>query len=107
MIKSLQIQENVPLAPYTTLGIGGNARLFVRAETEEQVIAAVKFAEENEFQLFVLGGGSNVLVADRGFDGLVLQIAVAGIKTVDPKPSNRKNAKPETRNSKLFLETHL
>ncbi len=67
------------LAPLTTLKIGGAARFFVRAETENQVVAAFNFAEENGFDIFVLGGGSNLLVSDEGFDGLVLQIALRGI----------------------------
>ncbi len=78
--KSLKIEENVPLAPLTTLKIGGAARFFVFAETENQVAEAFQFAEENGFDLFVLGGGSNILIADEGFDGLVLQIALKGIE---------------------------
>lgn len=78
--KGWKIKENVPLAPLTTLKIGGAARFFVFAETEDQVVEAFHFAEENGFELFVLGGGSNVLIADEGFDGLVLQIALKGIE---------------------------
>jgi len=77
--KSVKILENVPLAPLTTLKVGGAARFFVRAETEKQVREAVDFAEDNDFDLFILGGGSNILVSDEGFDGLVLQIALKGI----------------------------
>lgn len=80
MKTSISVQENVSLAPLTTLKIGGNARFFVRAETELQVSAAFDFAAENDFELFVLGGGSNVLVADEGFNGLVLQIALKGVE---------------------------
>lgn len=78
--KSLKILENVPLAPLTTLKIGGAARFFALAEDEAHVLSAFNFAEENGFDLFVLGGGSNVLIADSGFDGLVLQIALKGIE---------------------------
>ena len=78
--KSFTVQENIPLASYTTLKIGGAARFFVCAETERQVIEAFEFAGKNEFDIFILGGGSNVLVADEGFDGLVLQIALKGIE---------------------------
>ncbi len=77
--QKLKINENVPLAPLTTLKIGGAARFFVRAETENQVKEAIEFADEHNFDVFVLGGGSNILVADKGFDGLVLQIALPGI----------------------------
>ncbi len=79
MKNSISVRENIRLADYTTLKIGGAARFFVRAETETQVVEAFNFAENNEFDIFVLGGGSNVLIADDGFDGLVLQIALMGI----------------------------
>ena len=70
------IRENVPLAPLTTLGVGGPARYFVEAATEAEVIEAVEWARSRELPLFVLGGGSNVVVADAGFTGLVLKIAL-------------------------------
>jgi len=76
---SISVRENIRLADYTTLKIGGAARFFVQAETERQVVEAFNFAEKNEFDIFVLGGGSNVLIADEGFDGLVLQVASKGI----------------------------
>lgn len=80
MSTSIKIEENIPLAQYTTFQIGGNARFFIKAETEDQVVEAFNFAEEHEFELFVLGGGSNVLISDEGFDGVVLQIALKGIE---------------------------
>jgi UDP-N-acetylmuramate dehydrogenase len=82
---SISIQENVPLAPFTTLKIGGKARFFVSAESEGEVIAAFDFAKGNDLALFVLGGGSNVLIADAGFDGLVLQVAPKGISSAQEK----------------------
>ena len=77
---SLQILENVPLAPLTTLKIGGPARFFVVARTESDVIDAFRHAGANGLDLFILGGGSNLLVADEGFDGLVIQIALKGVE---------------------------
>lgn len=74
-----EIQQNIPLAPFTTLKIGGPARFFLKAETEEQVVEAFEFAAQSELDVLVLGGGSNVLISDRGFDGLVVQIALEGI----------------------------
>jgi UDP-N-acetylmuramate dehydrogenase len=73
----LQLQENVPLAPFTTLRIGGSARFFCEVTTEADLVAAVQFARERNLPLFVLGGGSNLLVSDTGFDGLVLHMAIA------------------------------
>jgi len=73
------ILENVPLAPMTTLGVGGPARYFFEAHSEQQVRDALIFARERDLQLFVMGGGSNLLVSDSGFAGLVLKIGLLGI----------------------------
>ena len=75
----LKISENISLAPFTTLGIGGPARWLAEAETEEDVAEAVFWAREHGLQLFVLGGGSNLLVSDAGFRGLVLRVGLKGI----------------------------
>ncbi|HEV2576908.1 MAG TPA: UDP-N-acetylmuramate dehydrogenase [Acidobacteriaceae bacterium] len=76
----MKIQENVALGPLTTLGVGGPARFFAVAETEADVAEAVRRAEERRLPLFVLGGGSNLLVSDAGFPGLVVQIGIRGIR---------------------------
>ena len=73
------IQENVPLAPFTTLQVGGPARYFAEATSEDDVRDTVEFARTKGLSLFVLGGGSNLLVADAGWPGLVLKLAIAGI----------------------------
>lgn len=76
----MQLQEQVYLAPYTTFGIGGPARWFVEASTEEDVLEAVAFSRDHNAPLFVLGGGSNLLISDTGFPGLVLHIGLRGIE---------------------------
>jgi UDP-N-acetylmuramate dehydrogenase len=76
----MQIQEDVALAPLTTLGVGGRARFFVHAETSEDVESALRFANDKKLALFILGGGSNVLISDSGWPGVVLQIAISGIE---------------------------
>ena len=81
MLTGLQIREEIPLAPLTTFGIGGPARYFVEAKSEEEIVEAVLWAREHSVPLFVLGGGSNLLVRDAGFAGLVLKIAVMGVET--------------------------
>jgi UDP-N-acetylmuramate dehydrogenase len=75
----MQFLEDVPLAPYTTFQIGGPARWFAEAASEDDIAAGVAFACERQLPLFVLGGGSNLLVSDSGFSGLVLRIALRGI----------------------------
>lgn len=73
------IREQVLLAPMTTLGVGGRARYYLRATTAADVEAGVIWARERELPLLVFGGGSNLLIADEGFDGLALHNAVRGI----------------------------
>ena len=73
------IRENVRLAPYTTLRIGGIARYFADITDEDQLREALHFAEKNSLPVLVLGGGSNVLIADVGFSGVVLHIVNEGI----------------------------
>ena len=73
------LQENVPLAPLTTMKVGGPARYFVEALTTDDVREAVVYAKSLKLQLFVLGGGSNLIVSDAGWPGLVLKIAIPGI----------------------------
>jgi UDP-N-acetylmuramate dehydrogenase len=76
----LNIQENIPLAPFTTFGVGGSARYFVEAHSESEVREALEFASAKRLSLFVLGGGSNLVVADAGWPGLVVKVALMGVE---------------------------
>jgi UDP-N-acetylmuramate dehydrogenase len=76
----MQVLEHVPLAPLTTLQVGGPARYFATATTAAEVQQAVHWARSRQLPLFVLGGGSNLVVADAGFPGLVLKIAIGGVE---------------------------
>jgi UDP-N-acetylmuramate dehydrogenase len=76
----VRVEENKELAALTTFGIGGPARWFVRAMAEADVAEAVAWASGRGVPTFTLGGGSNLLVADSGFDGLVLQVGIKGIR---------------------------
>jgi UDP-N-acetylmuramate dehydrogenase len=73
------LQENIALAPLTTMGVGGPARFFVEAFLVQEVQEAVHHAKSRGFPLFVMGGGSNMVVADAGWPGLVLKVSVTGI----------------------------
>ena len=73
------VREQVMLAGYTTLGVGGPAARFVDAGTDEQVIAEVREADATGEPVLVLGGGSNLVVADEGFPGTVVHVATSGV----------------------------
>src|SRR5438046_5464890 len=81
--EGLQLREQVPPAPYTTLGLGGEARYFVECGSEEAVRAAVTTAADGRLPVYVLGGGSNVVFLDSGFPGLVLRITIGGVEFRD------------------------
>jgi UDP-N-acetylmuramate dehydrogenase len=72
-------ENDVPLAPLTTLGIGGPAKFFARAESVDDVREALAFADAEKLPLLVLAGGSNVLIPDEGFAGVVVHIDLRGI----------------------------
>lgn len=73
--KKLNWSENVDLRGLTTFRIGGPARYYFRAETEEDLIEALKQAREVSLPVFILGGGSNILFSDQGYPGTVIQLA--------------------------------
>lgn len=81
----MEIRENVILAPYTTFRIGGPARFFCEVESREDLKSALKFSKEKNLQVFVLGGGSNILVSDKGFSGLVVKMGIKGLEFKDEK----------------------
>lgn len=74
------LQENVSLAPLTTFSIGGPARFLVEAKSRAEVEEAVALAQQRDLPLFILGGGSNLLISDSGWPGLVLKIGITGIE---------------------------
>ena len=77
---ALTVREQVMLAAYTTLGVGGPAARFVDAGTDDQVIAEVRDGDASGEPVLVLGGGSNLVVADEGFPGTVVHVATSGVK---------------------------
>jgi len=70
----MNIQENVALSSYTTFRIGGPARWFTHVQSEEEIRQAIRFSLSKNVRFFILGGGSNVLISDSGFDGLVIHL---------------------------------
>ncbi len=74
MTSALDIKRDVILKPYTTMKCGGPARFFAEPDSEDSVGEAFSFAKKEGLPVLVLGAGSNVLISDKGFDGLVIRI---------------------------------
>ena len=79
----MNFQENVLLKDYATLQIGGRARYFTVVKSEVDLREALTFSKSRKLPIFVLGGGSNVLISDKGFYGLVIKNEIKGIKFID------------------------
>ena len=73
MMKIANLQKNILLAPYTTYKVGGSADYFVEVKNSEELINAITEARKNNIDYFILGTGANILVADKGFRGLVIK----------------------------------
>jgi len=74
-----RLKQDVPLASHTTFGIGGKADLFYPARKPEELVCAIRMAQKLKLRFFLLGGGSNILVSDSGFRGLVIRNACQDI----------------------------
>ncbi|MFE4060248.1 UDP-N-acetylmuramate dehydrogenase [Streptomyces sp. NPDC059096] len=74
----MHVLHDAPLAPLTTFRLGGPAARLITAVTDDEVIAAVREADDAGTPLLVIGGGSNLVIGDRGFDGTALRIATQG-----------------------------
>lgn len=78
----MDIKEDFDLKDFTTLHVGGRARYFVEIKNENELKEAVNFAEKNKIDFFVMGGGSNLVVSDNGFSGLVIRPMIKGVEIV-------------------------
>lgn len=86
------LEQNVLLAPYTTFNIGGPARYFLVAKTKEEILNAVAAAKSANLDWVVLGSGSNMLVSDDGYDGLVIKVELNQIEVDEEKQLVRAGA---------------
>ena len=81
MFQKIKVQENISLKEYTTIKIGGPAKYFFIAKTEDELSNALLEAKNNNIEPLVLGGGSNIIFSDNGFDGLVIKNEIKGLKS--------------------------
>lgn len=78
----IALQQDVSLAELTTIGLGGKAKYFVCCETRDELVAGIRVADEYGMPMQVLGGGSNTIFRDEGFEGLVMKVGLRGIRYV-------------------------
>ncbi len=81
----MQIRNNVQLAQYTTFQIGGPASFFCSVKNNNELVEAINFAKKNNLPVFILGKGSNLLVSDSGFAGLVIKNEIMGVTFKEEK----------------------
>ncbi len=89
---SIKIQKSISLSKYTSFKIGGPAKYFCVAENVNEIQEALEFAGENKLKVFILGGGSNLLISDEGFNGIVIRII---------------NQELRIENSEIFIDSGL
>jgi len=76
----MKFKKNISLKNYTTFQIGGKAKYFSVVRNKEELVSAIKFAKEKRLPFFILGQGSNLLVSDKGFKGIVIKIENCKVK---------------------------
>lgn len=105
----LNIQANIPMKNIVTLGIGGPAKEFISVKTEEELIEAIKYAKEKGVEFLVIGGGSNLLVADEGINKLVIKNEVVGVSKVrgDSEEGSRRVAATSDASEDARRDTEL
>jgi UDP-N-acetylmuramate dehydrogenase len=75
----IQVQEHIPIALFTVYKIGGSARYFTEVRTADEVREAIRFGRDKGVPFFILGAGSNILVSDQGYEGILIHMATSGI----------------------------
>ncbi len=88
----IEFKENTPLAPFTTWKVGGPAKIFIELTDIAKAQSVIKLIGESDLPVFFLGGGSNILISDEGFDGIVIRNKISGIEVLENKPENNKAA---------------
>ena len=83
----MEIHTNIPLKNYTTMRLGGNARFMTEAHTPKDIASVYRNAKTQNLPIFILGGGSNVIVHDEGFAGIVVRNRIPGFEIIDDQPS--------------------
>jgi len=104
-LKLPNLQENILFANHTTFRIGGPARYFLISKDENELLAALRAAKESATPFFILGGGSNLLVADEGFDGLVIKVQSSRFKVQKDNSKCKIIAQAGTPFARIILET--
>lgn len=82
----MEVHTNIPLKNFTTMKIGGNARFLVEARTLDEVASAATNAKKQQINTYILGGGSNLIATDDGFNGLIIRMRIPGFDIIADDP---------------------
>jgi UDP-N-acetylmuramate dehydrogenase len=82
----MDIHTNIPLKNYTTMHLGGNARFMTEVRTPQEVVEVCRNAATEHLPVFILGGGSNVIVRDAGFNGIIVRNRIPGFEVIADEP---------------------
>jgi UDP-N-acetylmuramate dehydrogenase len=82
----MDVHTNISLKNYTTMKLGGNARFMTDVHTADEVVAVCKNASQQNLPIFILGGGSNIIVRDEGFNGIVVRNRIPGFEVISDEP---------------------
>lgn len=83
----MDIHTNIPLKNYTTMKLGGNARFMTDVRSPEELATVYRNSKQQGLPVLILGGGSNIIIRDEGFDGIVVRNRIPGFAVVDDQPS--------------------
>jgi len=78
----MDIHTNIPLKNFTTMKLGGNARFMTNIQSLKEVINICNKAKQESLSIFILGGGSNIIATDKGFNGIVLHMTIPGFEVI-------------------------
>lgn len=78
----MDIHTNIPLKNFTTMKLGGNARFMAEARTAEEVASVCRNAKSQSLPIFIIGGGSNVIAKDEGFNGIIIRMRIPGFEII-------------------------
>ena len=84
----MNIQTNIPIKNLTTMRLGGNAKIVAEVETKDDLVEIVNKSKTENQKIFIIGGGSNIIARDEGFDGIIIKMKISGFEIISEDESS-------------------